>query len=141
MPRAPRKCPKPGCETRITNQRYCDEHMPINWAYGTDRTSTPLHREWRSAVLQRCGGRCQIRGPKCTTTATEADHIIPVAEGGTYTLSNGQGTCHTCHQAKTRDEARRGRQRAFNKTQTNTPSGSYRTQASPPYPGGPIQGR
>ncbi|WP_363319497.1 HNH endonuclease [Leifsonia williamsii] len=140
MPRAPRKCPTPGCENRITNQRYCYEHTPINWAYGTDRTNTPLHREWRAAVLQRCGGRCEIRGPKCTGKATEADHITPVAEGGTYTLSNGQGACTTCHAAKTKQEAARGRTRAFTGTPRTTTQRTS-TQASTPHPRGPSTGR
>lgn len=121
MPRAPRKCPHPGCDNRITNARYCDEHKPVNWSYGTDRTSSWQHQQWKTAVLRRCKRRCEINGPRCIGTATEADHIVPVAEGGTYDLSNGQGACHTCHAEKTQEEAQRGLRRTFKRGNTPAP--------------------
>lgn len=47
----------------------------------------------------------------CTQPATIADHIIPVAEGGSDDESNGQGLCAEHHDRKTRDEQARGRAR------------------------------
>lgn len=36
--------------------------------------------------------------------ATVADHIKPLAQGGDWSLENGQGLCHGCHSIKTRRE-------------------------------------
>lgn len=55
----------------------------------------------------RCTG-CTHHDGRCTKPSTVADHIIPVAEGGTDTLANGQGLCASCHDAKTRAEIKRG---------------------------------
>jgi 5-methylcytosine-specific restriction protein A len=46
------------------------------------------------------------------TPATQRDHIIPLAEGGLDDESNVQGLCVACHDAKSKDESERGRQRA-----------------------------
>lgn len=112
MPRAPRQCPTPGCDNRITTTRYCDEHTVHHWDRpGNQRGSE--HARWRRAVLARDKGICQIRGPKCTRRATEADHITNIAEGGAeYDIANGQSACEPCHKAKTQREAHRGRERA-----------------------------
>ena len=37
-------------------------------------------------------------------TATELDHIIPLHKGGSNDMSNLQGLCIHCHQAKTADD-------------------------------------
>lgn len=107
MPRAPKKCNHPDCETRVVARTYCDEHKPINWAKGPSRTSTTAHRAWRTAVLRRCKGVCEIRGPGCTYRAFEADHIEPVSlrPDLEFNLDNGQGACPTCHRAKSLIEA------------------------------------
>ncbi len=39
-------------------------------------------------------------------SATEIDHIIPLAQGGTDQADNLQPICHACHEAKTRTERR-----------------------------------
>ena len=114
MPRAPRKCPKAGCETRITSGPYCPEHTTHGWVNGgSTRTTTPEHRAWRTAVLRRDNYTCRIRRPGCSVSASTADHIIPIAEGGAaLDLANGQAACVPCHKAKTLDEAARGKRRA-----------------------------
>jgi 5-methylcytosine-specific restriction protein A len=108
-PRAPKKCGKFGCEVRGTGH-YCPAHN-LGWNAGPKpRTSTPEHRAWRKEVLARDKGTCQIRGPRCTHRATEADHIINVAIGGAeFDLSNGQAVCSNCHKAKTQRESAAGR--------------------------------
>jgi 5-methylcytosine-specific restriction enzyme A len=84
----------------------------MNWT-GAKRTTTASAKAWRSAVLARDRGVCQIRAKHCTVRATEADHIIPVAFGGADgDVSNGQAVCRRCHKAKTQREAAEGRRRA-----------------------------
>ncbi|MCC4266259.1 HNH endonuclease [Microbacterium schleiferi] len=71
---------------------------------GPSRTSTPQHRAWREAVINRAGWQCEIRDPhRCTGTATEADHIIEVTDRPDleHDLNNGQATCPPCHAHKT----------------------------------------
>lgn len=46
------------------------------------------------------------------TLATQRDHIIPLAEGGSDDRGNEQGLCDPCHEAKSLAEALRGRKRA-----------------------------
>jgi 5-methylcytosine-specific restriction protein A len=77
----------------------------VNTSWSGTRESFP--RPLRRAILQR--------DPICrhchTRQSTIADHIIPVAEGGTDTITNGQGLCDPCHHTKTQAEARRGQAR------------------------------
>jgi 5-methylcytosine-specific restriction enzyme A len=49
---------------------------------------------------------CQLRIPNvCQFVASEADHVIPVAEGGDpYALWNGQAVCSACHAKKSSRE-------------------------------------
>jgi 5-methylcytosine-specific restriction protein A len=42
--------------------------------------------------------------PGCHAVATEADHIVPLDQGGGWELENGQGLCKPCHSRKTRYE-------------------------------------
>ncbi|MGW4718866.1 HNH endonuclease [Nocardia sp. NPDC004260] len=111
MPRAPRKCPKPGCENRITNSTYCEDHTQHGWVNGgRTRTTTPEHREFRRDVLQRDDYTCQLCGHRDPTGKTvQADEIIPVSRGGTPTLANGQCLCIPCHKGKTQTESAAGR--------------------------------
>lgn len=84
------------------------------WTNGRTRTSDPRHKQWRAAVLRNADGRCQINGPTCTGRADQADHIVPVAEGGAeHDVSNGQGACTACHDVKTAAEAARGLRRHY----------------------------
>jgi len=117
VPRAPKKCAHDGCQTRITGRTYCDQHTPINWGRkGAGRTSTPEHKAWRRAVLDRDHWRCQVQGPRCTRKATQADHILNVANGGAeHDLNNGQAICAECHRDKTQAEAAQALRRRYGK--------------------------
>jgi AAA domain-containing protein/HNH endonuclease len=72
--------------------------MSRAWAGG----STRAWRKTRELVLARDGYRCQIRGPKCTTTATEADHIVTREAGGTDDPANLRAACGPCNRGRTR---------------------------------------
>lgn len=52
---------------------------------------------------------CEKQGR--VTQATIADHIKPLAEGGTGDRENYQGICKPCHDAKTAAEAKRAQAR------------------------------
>lgn len=106
MPRAPKPCGHPGCTNLATHGNRCDEHHRAhNWTrYPSARNTILTDREreqFRRAVLRRdrtCKA-CHSR------PATEADHIVPIAAGGTNDpTTNGQGLCSPCHAAKTRAE-------------------------------------
>ena len=82
------------------------------------------NRGLRAKVLRR-DKLCQCEGciaclidleePKayrrCERASTEADHIIPVAEGGQEEEENLAGKCSPCHKQKIAQEAVRGLQR------------------------------
>ncbi len=44
--------------------------------------------------------------------ATQRDHIVPLAEGGSDTADNEQGLCVECHEAKSLAERLRAQARA-----------------------------
>ena len=107
-PRAPKKCGRDGCETRVVGRTFCPEHS-VGWRDNGGRTATAGHKARRTQVLARDKGVCQLNGPNCTHRATIADHIINVARGGTDDLTNLQAVCAPCHATKTQDEATEGR--------------------------------
>lgn len=58
-------------------------------------------RRVRAGILVRDGGLCQIKGPGCTTAATDVDHIIPTDAGGDwYDAGNLRAACRTCNQKR-----------------------------------------
>ena len=60
--------------------------------------STSAWKQTRLIVLERDGWRCKIKGARCTHTATEVDHIIPVIEGGApLDVLNLRAACKTCN--------------------------------------------
>lgn len=112
MPRAPRTpCTSPGCP----NLRPCADHPVKPWRRSSARPPrTTLSGSAEQARAQRVIARdrgichvCHLPG------ATEADHVIPRAEGGADDESNMAPIHPTpCHATKTRDEAARARARA-----------------------------
>jgi 5-methylcytosine-specific restriction protein A len=87
------------------------------------RQSRGYGREWeikRERILARDEGLCQpcLKGePERVTVAVAVDHIVAKADAArlgwsidqTEADSNLQSICKTCHDAKSADEARRGR--------------------------------
>lgn len=78
-------------------------------------------RGWAQAVYEAAHGRCRACGAACEGKVGrtqfspgtllhpggcqwEADHILPLADGGTWELSNGQLLCVPCHRHKTAAE-------------------------------------
>lgn len=60
------------------------------------------HRQWRVQVLRDYPWCLDPFGrhPGVQVPATVADHIIPVAQGGDWSIDNGQGLCRSCHAVK-----------------------------------------
>lgn len=54
---------------------------------------------------------CQQAGR--VALATQRDHKVPLAEGGTDDPDNVQGLCDACHREKTQQEAARGVRRGY----------------------------
>lgn len=109
MPRAMKMCAK--CPHLVRPPAvYCPEHQPpAGWVTHPSPASAlagTQRRAFRAAVVTP-GARCVA----CGAPATVADHVIPIAEGGTNTPDNGQPMCEPCHNLKTQAEARRARQR------------------------------
>ncbi len=60
--------------------------------------------------MQRDCGLCQpCQQAGRVTVATQVDHIVPKALGGTDDEPNLQAICSACHKAKTAREATHGR--------------------------------
>ena len=73
------------------------------------RTYDSRWQALRPAILERDGHLCQIQLPGCTGTATDVDHIVPIAEGGRrLDPDNLRAACGWCNNAR-----RRGRNRAL----------------------------
>ncbi len=114
MPNAPLSpCRHPGCPARQRGP-YCIAHKADVWKpYDRARGSSTArgydgrHRKWAKVIL--------VRDPICKicdeADSVIADHIVPVEDGGEWSLENGQGVCRDCHNRKTAGEtaARRAR--------------------------------
>ncbi|MFK0295486.1 HNH endonuclease [Streptomyces sp. NPDC090442] len=114
MPRARQTCFRSGCPQVAIKAGACKEHAPKpvdhrqpwsnrskrNQARGAGWTQRRLH------VLHRDRRRCYRCG---SPQATEVDHIVPVARGGSDDLVNLAAICRSCHRTKTAEESRQGR--------------------------------
>lgn len=91
---------------------------------GNPLYATPQWRQLRLAILARDQHRCRIQGPRCTTTATEADHIIELDAGGApLDPANLQAACKRCNSSKgTRYvNAKRGRSEPSGSNERHSP--------------------
>lgn len=101
--RIPSPCAEPGCPA-VTAQRRCPAHhkqyrrrQDVGRPTAAERGYGWQWRRLRNAVI--------ARDPICTdcgrAPSTDADHIVPRAQGGQDTMETLQGTCHSCHSSKT----------------------------------------
>ena len=113
----PRPCRAPMCAGKTTAKHgYCEAHahLAVTWdkrkpGMKSGRGGRPWRRK-RERILRRDKGLCQpcFRAGRITP-ALEVDHIVNVAQGGDDSDDNLEAICRPCHQAKTLEEARRGR--------------------------------
>lgn len=124
MPYAPpSRCTDPECSEFATKGSRCDEHQPIPWR-GRDNKAERYgisSGEWRSLkakVTKRDNGCCYLCGAEPVdpddpeAEPHELDHVIPISEGGARrSLDNLGLACTTCHDTKSKAEARRANSR------------------------------
>jgi 5-methylcytosine-specific restriction enzyme A len=109
-PRAPMLCGNPTCHELVpAGVRYCPTRDPGRWrTTGNSLNSRSADAKWRKTrvrILNRDSHRCRLRYVGiCIGLASDADHIIPVSQGGTHHDSNLQAACSPCHRAKSSDE-------------------------------------
>lgn len=101
-----RVCAEPGCPDLAIDRRHCEAHKRAPWQGSTrERSRRPWDRT-RRRIFQRDRGLCQLcKAAERATRATEVDHIVSLAQGGTDEDSNLQSVCSSCHRAKTLREA------------------------------------
>jgi 5-methylcytosine-specific restriction endonuclease McrA len=76
----------------------------------TSTTYGPEYRRNAEVCKRRANGRCERCGQRASRL--EADHIVPVSQGGGHGLTNLQALCPACHRAKTAREGSAGRKAA-----------------------------
>ena len=93
MPWAPpRPCAEPGCPALIygPGPSGCPRHQ-----------LPPLPPTWPAIRARYLAAHPWCSWPGCTLPATDVDHVIVRADGGTDAWSNLTGYCHPHHSAKT----------------------------------------
>ena len=109
---AARQCLTPGCPRLAIKGGRCPECAQARAKARRDAIGTTAERgyggNWarlrrmvlaEEPVCRACaaGGRVAL--------ATDVDHILPKAKGGTDVRTNLQPLCHECHSRKTMNEA------------------------------------
>jgi 5-methylcytosine-specific restriction protein A len=103
---APKICTHPGCYAIAYRGSRCSDHpytARIKGGYNRAKGNTTDQgygwswQKLRPRILRRDGYRCCV----CGNEATEVDHIIPKAQGGTDDPDNLQSICRRCHRQKT----------------------------------------
>lgn len=96
--RAGRPCNVPGCPALATRGGRCAWHQPLEKPRLTAK-QRGYGGEWRAirAAQLRKYPMCAV----CGAVATDVDHIVPLARGGTHDVSNLQSLCHAHHSRKT----------------------------------------
>jgi 5-methylcytosine-specific restriction protein A len=111
--RPPHPCSVPGCPALVTRGARCREHLrALQREVDSLRPSAARRgydHNWRRIRLAQLRREplcrfCMERG--VMTPATEVDHILALADGGTHAATNLRSACHSCHSRRTaRDQA------------------------------------
>lgn len=110
--RPPSICRQPGCGVAIAKPGYCAAHARPAGGWQQDsargtRQERGYGAEWeqiRSRILARACGLCECEACRRlgrVRRATEVDHVLPKAQGGTDDDANLQAINRDCHKAKT----------------------------------------
>jgi 5-methylcytosine-specific restriction protein A len=113
MPHHPlASCRWPTCPVRVERSGYCAEHRKRYGGSGwAQRPSTGDYgAEWRRIRARVLGEEPNCR--LCGAPATEVDHILPIAIGGTHDRANLRALCRADHKAATAAMPRRRKRRS-----------------------------
>jgi 5-methylcytosine-specific restriction endonuclease McrA len=99
-----------------------------------DFRATRRWKETRLRILKRDLWRCHWQGPGCRETANEADHVVPVGQGGAkWDESNLVAACGVCNNGRNNPRWRSERGRFFRGTGPKTaPLANLSLQSLPP---------
>lgn len=95
----------------VRGKSRCRAHGGGAWSRVDPASKHRYDARWRDlrARVLREQPTCAM----CSAPATDADHIIAVADGGTDARENLRGLCNSCHKKHTakqnRDRRRKGR--------------------------------
>ena len=86
----------------------CQRHKPSwGWSSKRDKATRDAHyvsasyRRNRAIAIQR-EPRCHWGYVGCTGKSTQADHLVPVSQGGDNSLANLVASCRHCNEARGR---------------------------------------
>ena len=74
------------------------------------RPEDTARKKYKGKILARANKHCEMCG--CLADWLIIDHTIPLAEDGEDVYENLQAVCRGCHKIKTKQEQKRGRERA-----------------------------
>lgn len=104
---AKRYCTTPFCPELVDRGGRCANHTrrlpddrPTAWRRGYGRGWKAL-RAYVLSIEPTCR-TCRADGR--VTPATDVDHVVPLARGGSNDIGNLQPLCHACHSRKTARE-------------------------------------
>ena len=105
--RAPRVCPVIGCPNLVVAPaRYCDMHQREQ-RQRVDAGRPSAAERGYDAEWQKTRKEFLVMHPRCTECgqqATEVDHIVPIADGGTNEWTNLRAMCKRDHSQRTARE-------------------------------------
>jgi len=101
--------PMPKLRSLAPRLRYAEPSVRLPPKVKASIYNTPEFQAWRTAVVDRAGGRCEAvdpHGHRCSRATPHhriyADHITELHDGGLpYALDNGQALCASHHAIKT----------------------------------------
>jgi len=101
---APKPCRFAGCPAMVRKGVLCDAHRCTADTYDDRRPSSPKRgygRRWSRLRSWFLSGHPLCEWPGCRQPASQVDHILALARGGTNDTSNLQAFCASHHSQKT----------------------------------------
>ncbi|MGL5948247.1 MAG: HNH endonuclease [Aeromonas sp.] len=117
--RVPKVCRARMCHAlTVERHGYCPAHIHLlnGWKMVAKVSADERGYDWqwrklRKRIMVRDDYLCQVcLALGIVTPATQVDHIVNKASGGSNTEANLQAICDKCHDTKTRAEALAARQ-------------------------------
>lgn len=110
-----RQCVTPGCPNIVPRGSRCEDCRRDQYQARREREGTSSQKGY-GVSWQRLRAHVLAGEPLCrhcaregrVVVATEVDHIVPRAQGGSDALTNLQALCKSCHSRKTLSEGRVG---------------------------------